>query len=206
MIWHVHKENNIQVVIQGPNPSLLFKEIESALRDLSATHYTKLELEFDYLCPICIVEAVNSHPGKFCELPKEVRSRIDKGTLIKSDAVISCSSKHKLRKNHVMNGFSPENPQSVIAQLRKYAEKGRNINHIPRAEFIENRELLRLIMPHYYTFAERFDETRLIIDDITAANYSERPVMILNILSHAREIPSIETFIEQLQDVTSMYK
>lgn len=208
-IWHVFKENNIQAVIQGLNPSTLLPTIKSAIENVRS-QFPAMQLAFHYICPQCIAQAIKSQsqtPPKFSELPKEVaKSTID---LNNEDIVIICKEKHRLLRTQVEYGYTITKTEFhsfvKLHQLRD-KHKGKRIQDVPREDFIENADIIRLISSRWYTFAERFEETRLLSkeEQFNKLVDKDRPVAILDTLLHSTYPPSFDELIAELEKVLSL--
>lgn len=127
-IWLGSSCDNLQIVIQGADPSLLLEELKKLIEETRYS-FPAIKLDYFYMCPQCIVNATalrhkETNSLLFKELPEALlRTRLSEKEL--ESSTVRCHQGHRVNSDEVKKGF---NPISASPLSPKQLQKSKSLN------------------------------------------------------------------------------
>lgn len=211
-IWITSDSHKLQILIQGPSPSLLLLEIRKLLDD-TKYNYPGMRLQLSFLCPKCLIEVIKASHAKIDGIPEEVGVFPEKEVKSIGEEAI-CTNKHRVKTQYIIQGLSEQQNKSnelvqkcqkVIAGIKRFGKK--LIREVPRDYWIDNLDIIKFLSLHWLEFAERFPRISSQTSDILYQNiaFTSKAVLVMKAIFEETEGISADYFVKTLEEIVDLH-
>lgn len=160
----------IDIIVQSDSflPSLLWKSIWEAMKQLCQENFQGIDLDFEYLCPTCTLDLCKPEP--FDNIPIE-KIEDDKGFSKEGMDKILDDEKRRCKNGHAFSKFQITGIRSISPLFIQFTEET-PLYKVGFLEIQNNHDLLAVVGDNPIRFCNLFKELQLEARSISNRNLS----------------------------------